>query len=221
MIRGTEKKIRSLINLLGRDKRDREILRTILKLGGRARYSELHGRLVSKHMAKLTLERRLRSLRRMGLLVREPGEHEGKPTFFHKLGPRLSPDLFDQVDRQMYNLTRHAFLDLEFKAKTDEQRRAVIERVAEDLLTLQRSFTLKTTADCLAEPDKRDIIPGFLWLIDNIPTQAASHLFAFCLLYPEIAKPVIERLTKEAEEAVVRILKMKTESEKVPSKGRR
>ena len=215
------KEIQRLINCMVKDRLDRAILRAIVKLGGRARFVDLAPQLVRKTMAKLTLQRHLKKLITSGLVTREPGEHKGKPTFYYRFGPRLSPDLLDRVDHDLIKLAYRAAHDLEVKAKTDEQRRKVIERAVEDTFKLQRGFTLRAIARCLQESDERKMVRAFLWLMDNITTPAATQLMAFCHTYPEVAGSVIERLAEEAGKEEVQILEFKPRPKKAHRAGRR
>ena len=216
-----EKEILRRIKLFTRNVQDRQILKVIVEAGGSAPRIVLLKKLVPKHMAKLTFQRHLKSLTERKALVRGAGELEEKPVVVYRLGPMVSLNLLELVDRDLIKLAYRAAHDLEVKAKTDEQRRKVIERAVEDTFKLQRSFTLRTIAKCLQESDERKMVRAFLWLMDNISTQAVSHLMVLCHIYPEVAGPVIERLAEEAGKEEVQILEFQPRPKKSPPRGRR
>ena len=209
------------IKFLTRDTSEKRILSAILKAGGTAPRVTLLEQLVPKHMARLTFHRKLRSLLEQGMVKRETGEFRGRPVIVYRLGPALLPDLLDIVDRQLIKLALRASHDIEVEAKTDKQRRKVLEEAVEDTLTLQRYLTLRAISRALEEKEDEKAVRIFHSLMDLTSTQAVADIAALCLAYSELARPLIDRLVDEVGKERIKILDFALKPKKAPSVGRR
>lgn len=198
---------------LSLDEKDRKILLTIPKLHGMACFAELSGALVPKDMTKLTLTRHLRSLRRRGILSCEPGVRHGRPVFFYTFGSNLVKRVVGVDEKTISRLLKSVAREIEGEA--DANKRATLERWIRDLLGLQHYLTLISLEKGLRELPKgfrkigkrrmKEIVmesPQFRYVEKFVLAEHRMHLLPLavmflCLVYPELAKPIIQKLREE------------------------
>ena len=210
-----------LIKRCTRDTWERRILIAILKAGGSIPRISLLNQFVPKRVSRRTFHRKIRSLLDHHMISRTLGELKGRSVFVYGLGPALKPDLLDIADRQLIKLALRASHDIEVKAKTDEQRRKILEEAVEDTLTLQRYLTLRAMSSALEQKEDEKAVRIFHSLMDLTSTQAVADITALCLVYPEFAKTLIDRLVDEAGKEKIKILELMLKSKKAPFAERR
>lgn len=210
-----------LIKHYTQDTWERRLLTTILKAGGSIPRISLFNQFVPDSISRRTFYRKTRSLLDHHMIARTLGERKGRAVIVYELGPALKPDLLHIVDQQLLKLALRASRDIEVKAKTDEQRRKVLEEAVKDTLTLQRYLTLRAISSTLEEKEDEKAVRIFHSLMDLTSTQAVADITALCHVYPELAKPLIDHLVDEVGKEKIKILKPVFKSKKPPSKGRR
>ena len=168
---------------------------------GKSRFADLLAGLVKTgKMAKLTLERKLRSLREKGWINREPGEFKGRPTFYYTLSPKLVDEAVDKA-RSVAFETIGRYIHAA-KGLPAEERAKALEAFLRAMLSYLNACTLGAVLTGVEFRSKAEQFESYVLLRDAFALPAEAGILSFCSQSRELSKQLLKKILTEAGQEI-------------------